>query len=147
VVLHRNQQQPFPTMTLHVGDRVAIDNHRYKGHYGVIIGSTDFSWNLKLLPQWRKRNSKPTLNTHATLRFGTCRALDAAEIIRMNPPPLPTRPAPESSPPAVNTDDVELQLLAQLVALRLTDDRRRSLFLDELGRYDEDPSSVPSMHG
>jgi hypothetical protein len=99
------------------------------------------------LPQWKKINAKPTLNTHATLRFGTCRALNAAEIIRMNPPPIPTRPAPESPPPAVDTDDVELELLAQLVALRLTDDRRRSLFLSELARYDEDPSSVPSMHG
>ena len=128
-------------MALNVGDQVCIYRGSYKGHFGVITGSTLFSWKLVLDLRLRRRWGIETADRdggiHLTLRKTSIREPTPDEARANETITAPQqRAAPNAQTAAPNDDEeVEVQLLARLVALRLSDDDRRfELFLDELNR-------------
>ena len=125
------------TMVLHAGDQACVFKGTYKGHFGVITGSTLLSWKLTLDPRLRRTWADPTNNATVTLRKTSMREPTPDEV-RANQRIIAPNEPPQRA--AANDDDVEdddeeIQLLARLVALRLSDDRRYSVFFDEMVRY------------
>jgi hypothetical protein len=125
------------TMVLHVGDHACIFRGKYNGHFGAITGSTLLSWRLALDPRLRRRWANPTSNATVTLRKTSIREPTPDEV-RANERIIAPNEPPQRAPPnddEAEDDEEEIQLLARLVALRLSDDRRYSVFFEEMSRY------------
>jgi len=124
-------------MTLNVGHDVAILKGTWKGHYGVIDSGTIFSWRVILDPTLKRAGARETINRKVVIRKTSTRPPTPEEVVenvRLATPVPQSRARVTARTQDNDVDDEEVELLASLVALRLTDDRRYSLFLDELAR-------------